>query len=296
MKKLVLVVPLQAAPFEMGLLCCPDNDVIEHITFPTEFCVVSNVRATRTGLLDHICYELCSKHYEALFPRMLPHQIFMQLQPNECNPDGITTETRRDSMTFERFQMSGLEYSVMHQFFGHESGVWKVPSPTQPFTAIICDFNEPFRQKRVSLLWNEEWSSIGSTKSSFLFVFIPVNVEHRTTIDTKDCSIFGGSCVKGNRHGRPLSDLLAKAVNESIFSVFELFIILPNGNENCYDIRNTYSESGRFFQVEIIQKWYNFNKAFRGCCSSPFVQCTIDLIFSRMTDWLNSLLILYSIR
>jgi hypothetical protein len=111
---------------------------------------------TRTGLLDHICYGLCSKHSETLFPQMLPHQIFMQLQPNECNPDGITTEMRRDSMIFERFQMSGLECSVMHQFFGHESGVCEVPSPTQPFTPTVCDFNETFRQKRASLLWDAE--------------------------------------------------------------------------------------------------------------------------------------------
>jgi hypothetical protein len=107
-KKLLLAVPLHDAPFEMGLLCRSDNDVIECITFPDEFRVISDVRATRTGLLGHTCYVLWSKHSKTVLPQMLPHQILMRLQQSEGNPGGITTEMRRDSMTFGRFQRPDL--------------------------------------------------------------------------------------------------------------------------------------------------------------------------------------------
>jgi hypothetical protein len=155
-KKLLLPVPLQGASFEMGLLCCHGNDVIECITLPGEFCIVSAVRATRTSLLGHICYDSWSKHSKALFPRMLPHHVLMQVQQNNGNPGGITAEMRRDSMTVGRFQRLGLECSVMHQFLGHESAVCEVPSPTQPFTPTVCDVDETVWQKCAALLCDEE--------------------------------------------------------------------------------------------------------------------------------------------
>jgi hypothetical protein len=84
---------------------------------------------------------------------------------------------------------------VMHQFLGHESGGCEVPSPIQPFTPTVCDFDETFRQKRAALLWDEEWSAIRLTKSSFLFVFSPVSGEHPITTGTKDYSVFRDSRV-----------------------------------------------------------------------------------------------------
>jgi hypothetical protein len=182
----------------------------------------------------------------------------------------------------------------MHQFSGHESAVCEVPSPTQPFTPTVCDVNETVWQKCTALLCDEEWSAIGQTKSSFLFVFCPVSDEHPITTGTKDCSVFGGSRVNRNPHGRTLSDFLAKAVNESTFSVLELFIIQTNEIEICNSKSNRYSELQRFFQIGTTQKWDNFKKVFCGCCSSPFLLFTFDLICSRTIDWLDSLLIHYS--
>jgi hypothetical protein len=175
----------------------------------------------------------------------------MQLQRSEGNPGGISTEMRIDSMTFGRFQRLGLECSVMHQFFGHENAVCEVPSPIQPFTATVCDVSETVWQKCTALLCDEEWGAIGLTKSSFLFVFCLVSGEDLITTGTKDCSIFGGSRVNRNPHGRTLSDFLANTVNESTFSIIEWFIIQTNEFEICDSKGNRCSESQKFFQIGI---------------------------------------------
>jgi hypothetical protein len=99
-KKLFLAVFLEAAAFEMGLLCFPYNDGIAHTTISSEFCAVCDVRARRTHVLGHIYYELWSR--------------YSTLINSSGNPDGITPEMREDSMTFGGFQKPELECSVMH--------------------------------------------------------------------------------------------------------------------------------------------------------------------------------------
>jgi hypothetical protein len=69
---------------------------------------------------------------------------------------------------------------------GYESGGCEVRFPIQPLRPTVWEADEMVWQERAALLWDEEWGAIGLTNSSFLFVFCPVNGEHRITTDTKD--------------------------------------------------------------------------------------------------------------
>jgi hypothetical protein len=184
----------------------------------------------------------------------------------------------------------------MDQFLSQESAECEVRSPTRPFTRTVCAIDETMWLFLARLSSDEEWIAIGLTNSSFLFVFCPVNDEHLITTGTKDCPIFGCSDENINSGRGTLSGLLASPLNDFRSIEFKWFIMISS-EIDLYDGKITkWTEFRRFTLIGATENWCDFCRDFYNCRSSAYLILTSDLMLDWVIYWLDSLLILCSIR